>query len=170
MHEAIQQAVARLRKKPKGFILIVDSVCKFSSTTATLNRIVAYDKIVSEVGEKNGSPRELVITVVLRGFLRFLKSDIFGVGHGHAFCFQQQVTHVPIAATAIDQHADITVDGFDNSEAHFGSAIVQNAVEVLDQHLGELLKGGQSLPPQLIYPLPQVVDHSPAAKLHPIVC
>ena len=36
----------------------------------------------------SGSPQELVITVILRGFLRLLKSDVFGVGHSHAFCFQ----------------------------------------------------------------------------------
>ena len=35
------------------------------------------------VRKNMGSPQELVITVVLRGFLRFLKSDIFGVGHGY---------------------------------------------------------------------------------------
>jgi hypothetical protein len=63
----------------------------------------------------------------------------------------KQVTHVLIAATAVDQHADVTVDGLDDSEAHLGPAIVQHAVEVLDQHLGEFLKGKQWLPTQLIY-------------------
>jgi hypothetical protein len=35
-----------------------------------------------------GSPREFVRRGILRGFPGFLKSDIFGVGHGHAPCFQ----------------------------------------------------------------------------------
>jgi len=35
-----------------------------------------------------GSPQEFVTSVILRGFPDLLKSDIFGVGHGHAPCFQ----------------------------------------------------------------------------------
>ena len=35
-----------------------------------------------------GSPREFVTGGILRGFPEFLKSDILGVGHGHALCFQ----------------------------------------------------------------------------------
>ncbi len=37
---------------------------------------------------KKGSPQEFVRSGILRGFPGFLKSDIFGVGHGHAACFQ----------------------------------------------------------------------------------
>jgi len=35
-----------------------------------------------------GSPQEFVTSGILRGFPGLLKSDIFGVGHGHALCFQ----------------------------------------------------------------------------------
>jgi hypothetical protein len=35
-----------------------------------------------------GSPQELVRSGILRGFPGFLKSDVFGVGHGHALRFQ----------------------------------------------------------------------------------
>ena len=35
-----------------------------------------------------GSPQEFVNSGILRGFPDFLKSDIFGVGNGHAACLQ----------------------------------------------------------------------------------
>ncbi|MGD1095877.1 MAG: ATP-binding protein, partial [Bryobacteraceae bacterium] len=38
-----------------------------------------------------GSPQEFVTSGILRGFPGFLKSDVFGVGHGYAPCFQQEV-------------------------------------------------------------------------------
>jgi len=95
---------------------------------------------------KVGSPQEFVTSGILRGFPGFLKSDVFGVGHGYAPCFQQEVTHVLIAAAAVDQHTDVTVDRFYDSEANLGPAVVQNPFEVFEQHVRELLKGGQSLP------------------------
>jgi hypothetical protein len=36
----------------------------------------------------NGSPQEFVRSGILRGFPGLLKGDIFGIGHGHALCFQ----------------------------------------------------------------------------------
>jgi hypothetical protein len=46
-------------------------------------------KIAAESGQtKNGSPQEFVRSCILRGFPGFLKSDVFGVGHGHALRFQ----------------------------------------------------------------------------------
>src|SRR5258708_2507072 len=59
----------------------------------------------------------------------------------------------------MDQHADVAVDRLDDSEAYFGPAIVENPVEVLEQHVGEFLERGQALPPQLIHPLLKIVDH-----------
>src|SRR5439155_16813624 len=88
----------------------------------------------------SGSPQELVKCCILRGFPDLLKSHVFRVGDGHALGFQQQVAYVGVAAPAVDQHADIAVDGLDDSKAHLGAAIVQNPVEVLDQHGGELRK------------------------------
>src|SRR5437764_555240 len=65
-----------------------------------------------------GSPQDFVTSGILRGFPGFLKSEIFGVGHGHAPRFQQEVTHVLIAPAAVDQHTDVTVDRFYDSEAN----------------------------------------------------
>src|SRR5205823_10363831 len=70
------------------------------------------------------------------------------------------VTHVLIAASAVDQHADVAVDRFHDAEANFGPAVVENPIDVFDQRGGQLLKRGQALPSQLIHPLPQVVHHS----------
>ena len=38
--------------------------------------------------KKSGSPQEFVRSGILRGFPDLLKSDVFGVGYGHAPCFQ----------------------------------------------------------------------------------
>src|SRR5439155_11420519 len=73
-------------------------------------------------GWKNGSPQELVKCCILRGFPDLLKSHVFRVGDGHALGFQQQVAYVGVAAPAVDQHADIAVDGLDDSKAHLGAA------------------------------------------------
>src|SRR5215471_10086571 len=107
----------------------------------------------------NRSEQEFVRSGILRGFLDFLKNDVFGVRDGHTLRFQQQIAHVLVAASPVDQHADVAFDGLDDSEAHLGPAIIHNSVEVLDQRLGEFLKRGQTLPPQLIDPLPQIIEH-----------
>src|ERR1700693_3282213 len=88
-----------------------------------------------------GCPQDFVRSGILRDFPVFLKSDVFGVGHRHALRFQQEIAHVLIAATAVDQHTDVTVDSFYHSEANLGPAVVQNPIEVFKQRLREFLKG-----------------------------
>src|SRR5205807_1296340 len=114
-----------------------------------------------------GSPQEFVGSGILRGFPGFLKGDVFGVGHYHALRLQEQVAHVLIAAPAVNKHADVAVDSLDDSEANFGAAVVQNPIEVFEQHLGKLLKRGQTLPPQLVHPLPEIVEHGPLIAVVP---
>ena len=93
-----------------------------------------------------GSPQEFVRSGILRGFPDLLKSDVFGVGHGHAPGFQQEVAQVLISAATVDQHTNVAIDSFHHAKADFGPAIVQNPFQVFEQHLRELLKGGQALP------------------------
>ena len=50
---AIEQALARLRKNPKGFILIANSVCHSLISEHTLPQIVAYDNVIREISEQN---------------------------------------------------------------------------------------------------------------------
>ncbi len=40
------------------------------------------------LARKSGSPQEFVSNGILRGFLDVLKSDIFGIGNGHAASLQ----------------------------------------------------------------------------------
>src|SRR5437763_8891971 len=61
----------------------------------------------------------------------------------------------------------IAIDGLHDAEANFGPTIVQNPFEVFEQHFGELLKRRQTLPSQLVYPLLQVVEHSPFIAVVP---
>lgn len=50
---AIEQAVARLKTNPKGFILIANSDCKFPDAEKTLDQVLAFDKTVRTVSEQN---------------------------------------------------------------------------------------------------------------------
>jgi alkaline phosphatase len=62
LNEAIQQAVVRLRKNPKGFILIANSDCKFADAEKTLDQLVAYDKVVREISEQNKKDTLILFT------------------------------------------------------------------------------------------------------------
>ncbi len=90
--------------------------------------------------EMIGSPQEFVGNGILRGFLDLPKSDVFGVGCGHALCFEQNVTHVLVAPAAVDQHADVAVDRLDYPEAYLGAAVIQDS---------EADQGWRGVPPPL---------------------
>jgi len=49
---AVQQAVARLSKNPKGFLLIAHSDCHTGKTRTSLSRLVELDKAVAVAGEQ----------------------------------------------------------------------------------------------------------------------
>ena len=71
-------------------------------------------------------------TRIRRGSLlgRFLKHDEFGLGDRHALGLEQQVGEVFVAATPSKKGFDVAIDGFHHSEAYFGAAVVQDAIEV----------------------------------------
>jgi alkaline phosphatase len=50
--QAVQQAVARLSKNPKGFILVAHSDCHTGKTRTSLQRLVDLDKAVATQGER----------------------------------------------------------------------------------------------------------------------
>jgi alkaline phosphatase len=49
---AVQQAVARLSKNPKGFILVAHSDCHTGKTRTSLQRLIDLDKAVATEGER----------------------------------------------------------------------------------------------------------------------
>src|ERR1019366_3992156 len=59
----------------------------------------------------------------------FPEGDKFGVGHGHALSFQQQVMQVLVATAASEQTRDVAVHCFHNSHRYFGVAVVANALQ-----------------------------------------
>ncbi len=59
---AVEQAVARLSKNPKGYLLIAFSDCHLGKGAKTLNRIVALDKAVRSAGEKHKSDTLILMT------------------------------------------------------------------------------------------------------------
>ncbi len=50
--EAVQQAVARLSKNPKGFLLVAHSDCHTGKTRTSLQRLIDLDKAVATEGER----------------------------------------------------------------------------------------------------------------------
>jgi alkaline phosphatase len=48
---AVDDAIARLSKNPKGFVLVVFSDCHTGKATTSLRRIVEMDKVVREVAD-----------------------------------------------------------------------------------------------------------------------
>jgi alkaline phosphatase len=50
--EAVEQAVARLSRNPKGFLLVAHSDCHTGKTRTSLQRLVDLDKAVATAGEQ----------------------------------------------------------------------------------------------------------------------
>jgi hypothetical protein len=78
-----------------------------------------------------GSERESDGEAILGCFLDRVHSDEFGVGHGHPLGLQEQVAEILIAATAVDQHANVPVDRLDHPKTNLGPTVVQNAIRCL---------------------------------------
>lgn len=53
INEAVGQAVSRLSKNPKGFLLIVHSDCHLGKTAKSLQRVIALDKSIAGVAGQN---------------------------------------------------------------------------------------------------------------------
>src|SRR6266478_1798365 len=87
---------------------------------------------------KKGSAQEFDKTRILGCFL---KNEEFGLGDRHALSLEQQVTEILVAAAPSKKGFDVAVDGFHHSEAYFGAAGVEDAVQVIQQHVSEFLKG-----------------------------
>ena len=66
-----------------------------------------------------------------------------------------------VAAAPSQNSLDVAIDGFHHSEGYFAAAVVQDPVQVIQQHKGKFLKGRQPLPSQLIDPALQVAQHGP---------
>jgi membrane-bound lytic murein transglycosylase MltF len=67
----------------------------------------------------------------LRGFADSAHGEEFQVADRQALGLEQKVTEVLVATAAIDEHADVAVDGFYHAHANLGPAVVRNAVHVL---------------------------------------
>jgi alkaline phosphatase len=52
LNAAVEQAVARLSRNPRGYFLVVFSDCHLSRTAKTLSRIVEMDKVVQATAER----------------------------------------------------------------------------------------------------------------------
>ena len=66
----------------------VDELCQ-AEPEETVARLTGLSKETINKQRIWGSEREFVRSGILRGFGDFLKNDVFGVGDGHALCFQE---------------------------------------------------------------------------------
>ena len=113
---------------------------------------------------KTGSAQEFVETRILG---RFLKNDEFGLGDRHALGFEQQVGEILVATAPSKKGFDVAVDGFHDSEGYFGAAVIEDAVQVIQQHEPKVLERYQPLPAQLIDPALQVAQHGSFVAISP---
>jgi hypothetical protein len=97
----------------------------------------------------------------------FHQSDEFGPDSCHAPDFQQKIAEVFVSATSADQRFDVAVDGFDDSQRHFGLAVVQDAVDVVNEHPRQFSEGLEPLPPELIDPCLQISNHGAFVSVVP---
>jgi hypothetical protein len=72
---------------------------------------------------------------------------------------EQQIVHVSIPAATSEQSFDVAVDGFNHPHRHLNPAVVQDPIEMIDQHVGQFLHRSQTLPAQLIDPTVQIAHH-----------
>jgi YVTN family beta-propeller protein len=61
-NQAVEQAIARLSKNPKGYLLVAFSDCHLGKGAKTLNRIVALDKAVRNATEKHKKDTLILMT------------------------------------------------------------------------------------------------------------
>jgi hypothetical protein len=61
----------------------------------------------------------------------FRESDKFSSGHGHALRLQQEVVQVFVAAPTSEQSFDIAVHRFQDAHRHFGTAIVEDPIQMI---------------------------------------
>jgi alkaline phosphatase len=61
-NEAVEQAVARLSRNPKGYLLVAFSDCHLGKGAKTLNRIVALDKAVANAAETHKTDTLILMT------------------------------------------------------------------------------------------------------------
>ena len=115
----------------------------------TRRRVASFEEPVKKLGDERGfidlfwgSERESDEWAILGCFLDGVNSDEFGVSYGHPLGLQEQVAEVLITAPPVDQHANVPIDRLDHTEAHLGPTVVEDAVQVFDQHRGEFLKRG----------------------------
>src|ERR1035437_3143470 len=51
------------------------------------------------------------MSAILRGFLQAANCDEFEIHHSYALGLQQEISGVLVAATPVDEHANIPIDG-----------------------------------------------------------
>jgi alkaline phosphatase len=61
-NEAVQQAVGRLSRNPKGYLLIAFSDCHLSKAAKSLSRIVELDKAIQDATEKHQKDTLILMT------------------------------------------------------------------------------------------------------------
>src|ERR1700676_2027561 len=110
------------------------------SSKLSPRRVLASTRIL-------GSAQESGIVPISRGFLEY---DEFGSRGGHSLRFQEQVFEVSVASSAAQQSLDVAVNCLHHAQRYFGPTIVEDPLQVIDQHIRQLLHRLQALPPQCI--------------------
>src|SRR5579863_8572249 len=111
-----------------------------------------------------GSARESEQPRTLGGFP---EHDEFGFRGGHSLRFQKEVAKVLVPATTANQRFDVAVDSFHDTQRDLGPAVVQDAIDMIEQRSRQLPERLQTLPAKLIDPILQIPDHGPLVPVVP---
>src|SRR6266550_6438325 len=152
-----RRSKSRRCSTPSG-ITRVSSFAPFPPQTPTFDQHVLerLDESFFPPVSLVGSAREFVEARILGGFLQ---NDEFGLGDRHALRVEQQVGEILVATAPSEKGFDVAVDGFYHSEAYLRATEVQDAIQVIQQQVSEVLKRHQPLPPQLINPTLEIAQH-----------
>src|SRR6516165_5674499 len=69
------------------------------------------------------------------------------------------MVEIPITTSSPQQCFDVSIYRLHHAQRHLGSAVVQDPLQVIEQHPCQLLHRLESLPPQLVDPIVQVAQH-----------
>jgi hypothetical protein len=89
------------------------------------NRIDGAIAVSKRFGPERQSDRVPILS-------RFLESDKFSLGDGHALRFQQQVVQVLVPPASSEQGLDIAIDGLYHPETNLHAAVIENSTEMID--------------------------------------
>src|SRR5271157_3286953 len=151
IHDEISQQALTMQLKRN----VKDKIISLLSNAPQELEIV-FDVLKHVDTQKNGSAQQSDEGRILGGFL---ESNEFGLGGGQPLRLQEQIVQIAVAATPAQQRFDVPIHRLHHAQRYLDPAVVQDSLQVIQQHPRQLLHGFEPLPAQLVDPALQVAQH-----------